>query len=199
MASRRPTTLSSISRAALCCASAVFALSTCGDGDTKGKVEETTPETILIDIVEAEAEAIQFDTQEVDTAPDLTQPDGETTTPTDTDATTEPDGNEGCRSFGCQCNSNAECLDELCIESADGNICTRTCVADCPDNFDCLAVTTFGDPVSVCVPRHTRLCRPCRADAECDAPGDPYPGEDREDGDRRGERQDLREHAAGGG
>lgn len=86
------------------------------------------------------------------------------------------DTHTSCRTFGCSCSGNGDCVDELCIEGADGNICTRTCIADCPADFDCLAVTSFGtDPISVCVPRHNRLCRPCRTDLECDDPGDPYP------------------------
>jgi len=153
----------------------VGTLPACGDDVGSGKVEETVLD--IEDVIDVITDIITFETAETQVAtetaietsvPDGTTPDG--TTPNDVSET-----QEGCRTFGCACNGNNECLDELCIESADGNVCTRTCVADCPANFDCLSSTTFGDPISVCVPRHTRLCRPCRADAECDDPGDPYP------------------------
>jgi hypothetical protein len=78
--------------------------------------------------------------------------------------------------FGCPCGENSECDDELCIEGFEGNLCTRTCVASCPDGFGCLNTTAFGpDPISVCVPQHTRLCRPCRAGTTCQNPFDPLP------------------------
>ncbi len=154
----------------------VAGLASCGDDSATGTVEDATLE--LDTLVDSVIEIISFDTQETETPtpPEDTGgalPDG-TSPPEDTAVT--PDGQDGCRTFGCPCNSNADCLDEFCIESADGQVCTRTCIADCPADFDCLSVTSFGaDPVSVCVPRHTRLCRPCRADAECDDPGDPFP------------------------
>ena len=151
----------------------VVAATGCGDDAVTGKAEAVIDVEEVIDIV---TDIIIFETQETqvtnETAVETTVPDGTTET---TLADVTPDGQDGCRTFACECNGNSDCLDELCIESADGNVCTRTCVADCPANFDCLSITTFGDPISVCVPRHTRLCRPCRADAECDDPGDPYP------------------------
>lgn len=76
-----------------------------------------------------------------------------------------------CVGFGCACQSNADCLDELCIESADGFVCTKPCLTECPSGYDCLLVSGLGpDPQSVCVPQHVRLCRPCRTDAECASP-----------------------------
>ncbi|MFO0750973.1 MAG: hypothetical protein U1F43_35665 [Myxococcota bacterium] len=78
-------------------------------------------------------------------APTSTQP-----TPDTADA---PDGQ--CGTFGCPCTSNANCLDGLCIEGPDGFLCTRTCITDCPDGFDCLTTSAFGtDPVS-CARRAT--------------------------------------------
>lgn len=159
-----------------------LALGACGGDDAgTGNVEDTEIDT-NVPPADTVLDIISFDTQPSDTAaPDTTSP-PDTSVPPDTQpADTQtpdtglPETSEGCNTFGCTCDGNSDCLDELCIEGPDGNICTRTCVADCPANFDCLSVTTFGDPVSACVPRHTRLCRPCREDAECDDPGDPYP------------------------
>ena len=68
-----------------------------------------------------------------------------------------------CRSFGCPCTQNDDCTEELCLEGPDGFICTEPCVTVCPeDDYDCKAVSGLGpDPVSLCVPRHIRACRPC--------------------------------------
>ncbi len=101
-----------------------------------------------------------------DTAPDVAGDEG---AGTDAGGDTGECGGE----FGCPCFSNAGCLDELCIDGPDGKLCTKTCSASCPDGFDCVNTTAFGpDPISICVPRHVRLCRPCQADADCQSPAD---------------------------
>jgi len=83
---------------------------------------------------------------------------------------------ESAGALGCACTSGAECNSNVCIEGAAGNICTRTCIADCPDGYDCLATAIGGgDPISICVPRHTRLCRPCDDSADCRNPLDASP------------------------
>ena len=156
----------------------VAALVACGDDAGTGTTDTAVEE--IADTAVVEIDAIVFDTQDSDAAPD-TAVDSATTTDTTPAETTDTatdttEVTEGCRTFGCECQTNSDCVDELCVESADGNICTRTCIADCPNGFDCLAVSSGGaDPVSMCVPRHVRLCRPCRSDLECDDPGDPYP------------------------
>ncbi len=78
--------------------------------------------------------------------------------------------------FGCACEGQGDCLDGICVEGPDGNICTRNCVTECPAGFECLTTSIGGpDPVSICVPQHTRLCRPCQADFECQNLLDPLP------------------------
>jgi len=125
----------------------------------------------------------------VDTAPDsnpfvdLSSPDGgdaDVKPPTDvvtldvSDVGGDTSG--GCDRAGCPCSANSDCLDGLCIEGLDGSVCTQTCIAECPAGSDCLLSTAFGtDPISICVPQHTRLCRPCRSDAECKSGNDPFP------------------------
>ncbi len=90
--------------------------------------------------------------------------------------------------FGCGCSGNNECLDELCIEGPDGNFCTKSCVAECPVGYACLNTSLGGpDPISICVPQHTRLCRPCTLQSDCQSPLDPNPaacvsGDNPEDG-----------------
>ncbi|MCB9729391.1 MAG: hypothetical protein H6744_20050 [Deltaproteobacteria bacterium] len=78
--------------------------------------------------------------------------------------------------FGCTCDDNADCYSGVCIEGRAGFICTALCDLACPDGYDCKNVTTGGDPVSVCVPRHVRLCRPCQADVDCADPNATAPG-----------------------
>jgi len=90
--------------------------------------------------------------------------------------TGEADTQGGCDGFECPCNSNGDCLDELCVEGPDGRICTRTCVAECPDGYDCVSSSAFGpDPIFLCLPQHARVCRPCMGDTDCQDPSDPFP------------------------
>ncbi len=79
-----------------------------------------------------------------------------------------PDGHDCGGEFGCPCSTNGDCLDGLCIEGVDGLFCTKSCIESCPSGFDCVNTTALGpDPMSICVPRHVRLCRPCDEDADC--------------------------------
>ncbi len=152
------------------------AVGACGGADT-GTADDTaiadpSPSDTAAETILATFDSFFFEVDDTTPTTSTTAPDsGGTGDDTDDDAETS----EGCRTFGCQCSSNADCLDEQCIEAADGSVCTRSCVADCPANFDCLTSSSFGDPQTVCVPRHTRLCRPCRTDAECQATNDAYP------------------------
>ncbi len=78
--------------------------------------------------------------------------------------------------FGCDCVANGDCTDEICIEGTGGKVCTRICDQTCPPDFDCSFTAVGGsDPISICVPRHTRLCRPCRTNTDCQNPLDNAP------------------------
>lgn len=82
-----------------------------------------------------------------------------------------------CDAFGCPCSSNADCLDELCIEGPDGFLCTKPCVTNCPEGYDCVNTAALGpDPISICVPRHIKLCRPCETQEDCADPFAIKPG-----------------------
>jgi len=85
----------------------------------------------------------------------------------DTDA--EPDTSGPCDTTGCPCASNADCLDELCLETADGLRCSETCITECSQpGFACLPITLGGsDPFNACVPMHPHLCKPCRDNTDC--------------------------------
>ncbi len=165
----------------------LFALSACHDDgfrpvgnvdtgiavDTNVAADTTVVDTTIATDTQVDTggadSTMAVDTGDLADASDTVDPD-----PTDTDDndTLEP----GCDGFGCQCNGNGDCLDELCVEGVDGRICTRTCIADCPDGFDCVNTAGIGpDPISICVPRHARLCRPCREDDECVSALDGFP------------------------
>ncbi|MCC6620973.1 MAG: VCBS repeat-containing protein [Deltaproteobacteria bacterium] len=89
-----------------------------------------------------------------------------------TTADTTGDASGPCAEFGCRCTSNADCNSGLCVPGLDGLFCTATCVSTCPsEEFLCMTVALAGaDPTNACVPLHPNLCKPCRADAECQNP-----------------------------
>ena len=64
----------------------------------------------------------------------------------DTHASPDGDTQSGqCATFGCACGSNADCLDELCIEGPDGRVCSSPCVTECPDaGFACVPIALGG-------------------------------------------------------
>ncbi len=155
-----------------CFAIAIVSLVSCHDGDDKGSVK---------DAEDADADGLS-DT--IFVPPDSSETDG--TTNVETDGTVETDGDtvdsdvedpcSGLGEFGCSCVGNADCLNELCIEGPDGNFCTESCIVECPDGYACLNTSLGGgDPISICVPQHTRLCRPCSVQADCQSPLDPSP------------------------
>jgi len=71
--------------------------------------------------------------------------------------------------FGDPCTRHADCTSGYCVEPAGGagGQCSRTCSADCPTGWDCLAVDFPEATVDVCIPATGRLCAPCANDAEC--------------------------------
>jgi len=55
--------------------------------------------------------------------------------------------------FGAPCRDNRDCLSNWCVQGPDGNVCTRTCVEDCPSGWRCVGVTGRGvDVVFICLP-----------------------------------------------
>ena len=70
--------------------------------------------------------------------------------------------------FGAECQKNSECDDSYCIPTADGKVCTKACIEDCPTGWSCEKVSVPGADVQyICVPRFNRLCDPCTSHAEC--------------------------------
>jgi len=70
--------------------------------------------------------------------------------------------------FGTPCESNDDCESGWCIESDAGQVCTKTCIDTCPEDWGCKGVANAGgDLTYICVPKYPRLCWPCSADSEC--------------------------------
>ncbi|MCC6620924.1 MAG: hypothetical protein IT385_06700, partial [Deltaproteobacteria bacterium] len=70
--------------------------------------------------------------------------------------------------FGAPCQSNVDCNSGYCVEGPEGFVCTRTCIEECPADFDCRAVQTAGADVAfLCLPRIAKVCLPCKADYQC--------------------------------
>ena len=69
--------------------------------------------------------------------------------------------------FGAPCTSNDECDSGYCIEGLDGFICTKLCMEECPDGYECVGVNIGPDVVFICVPKVDRSCEPCTSDLQC--------------------------------
>jgi len=69
--------------------------------------------------------------------------------------------------FGCECTANMDCNSGWCVETADGYVCTKTCVEECPLDWSCVQFQAAPDVVYACVPTHARICRPCGKSQEC--------------------------------
>jgi streptogramin lyase len=70
--------------------------------------------------------------------------------------------------FQTPCIKGTECASGFCVPSAEGSVCSRTCVADCPDGWSCRSIANpQGDPTFICVDVTASLCHPCGEDADC--------------------------------
>jgi len=69
----------------------------------------------------------------------------------------------------CPCDQNDDCNSGYCIPSSRGDqVCTRVCEEDCPDELECRLVRfPNADPTFLCVDLQVNLCRPCRANTDC--------------------------------
>ena len=70
--------------------------------------------------------------------------------------------------FGQACEEPDDCESGFCIEGATGEVCTESCVENCPTGWGCEQVFGQGSDVKfLCVPRFIRLCRPCTQTSDC--------------------------------
>ncbi len=73
---------------------------------------------------------------------------------------------------GYPCISDSDCFAGFCIQTADGKLCTTTCIEECPFGWDCvLHAPSAPDDVYICVPGDLTLCRPCMLNVDCLAAG----------------------------
>ena len=68
------------------------------------------------------------------------------------------------------CIDNADCDEGYCVPSAQGNVCTRTCVTECEPGWSCRPVGTNPDIVYLCVDLQLVACRPCVDSGACSEP-----------------------------
>ncbi|GMV44354.1 MAG: hypothetical protein AMXMBFR64_60700 [Myxococcales bacterium] len=68
----------------------------------------------------------------------------------------------------CECQSNKDCGSGYCVETGNGQVCTDTCLENCPEGFACALLSNSGSDVTyLCLPRFPHLCDPCRSDNDC--------------------------------
>ena len=74
--------------------------------------------------------------------------------------------------FGAPCKGNGDCDSGLCIQAADGKVCTELCVETCQPGWNCAAKLANGtDQVFLCVPLFVSLCDPCNDNLQCNEEG----------------------------
>ncbi|HIN85959.1 MAG TPA: hypothetical protein EYN06_05710 [Myxococcales bacterium] len=69
--------------------------------------------------------------------------------------------------FECPCNEPNECDSGYCVPSNDGDMCTKTCIDECPGGYVCKALVGSSDVTYLCMPKLDLLCAPCTEDKEC--------------------------------
>jgi hypothetical protein len=74
--------------------------------------------------------------------------------------------------LGAPCEHNLDCASGRCIPTVEGQICTVTCIEDCPSGFQCVADETEApDTRYICIkPFPFPWCRPCQAPEDCQVP-----------------------------
>ena len=73
---------------------------------------------------------------------------------------------------GCPCQENGDCDLPICLPTAQGPMCAKSCIDTCPDGFKCVGVAgPGGDIQPACVDKWPHLCDPCANSAQCGAVG----------------------------
>jgi len=68
----------------------------------------------------------------------------------------------------CPCVDNGDCDSGYCVQTAEGKVCTETCITECPVGWICELISGLGaDSLFLCVPKNINLCRPCEATSDC--------------------------------
>jgi hypothetical protein len=70
----------------------------------------------------------------------------------------------------CPCELNNQCASGWCIPVDEEDVamrCSRTCLDNCPGDWECRGTSGEGDPVFICQPPLDTLCNACERDADC--------------------------------
>ncbi|MFH1532432.1 MAG: MopE-related protein [Pseudomonadota bacterium] len=66
------------------------------------------------------------------------------------------------------CTDNSDCPSGYCVHGPDGNVCTQTCLEECPDGWICEEYSAEPtDVVFICIYPFLNLCRPCETHKDC--------------------------------
>ena len=137
----------------------------CGDNAENAQVESVSGGEAVRDVISGQAggDDINFDISQT----------------TDTDSSSENNADAGVGpdisnneplpdDFNEACENNEQCSTGYCIEGPEGKVCTKACLASCPDGWECEGVTNLGGDVTyICVPKFAALCSECTTDANC--------------------------------
>ncbi|MEY3014477.1 MAG: hypothetical protein RIT45_3212 [Pseudomonadota bacterium] len=74
------------------------------------------------------------------------------------------------QAWGCPCEKSSDCDSGFCVQSADGKVCSQTCIEDCPPAWQCLQAGA-NDATYICLPKFATLCQPCSEHADCGTQG----------------------------
>ncbi len=85
--------------------------------------------------------------------------------PPDTGPTVDLPPVEG--AFMSPCDGNGDCDSGLCVTHLGDSVCSKACVDDCPDGWECSQVAGAADLTYACVSTYTHLCRPCSSKEDC--------------------------------
>ena len=70
--------------------------------------------------------------------------------------------------FGCPCVGNVDCASGWCVLHLAEQVCTKTCVEECPDGWSCEETQGGTDTVYVCKSLFPSLCLPCELSVQCE-------------------------------
>ncbi len=106
------------------------------------------------------------DTTEADpgSADSGVEPTDSVVTPDEGTSSCEP--GSGC--FGELCESNGDCISQICLPHLGDTVCSQPCIEDCPQGWKCQSINIPGSDLSfACVSDFGMLCMPCHQNGDC--------------------------------
>lgn len=72
---------------------------------------------------------------------------------------------------GAPCTEPDDCNSGWCVASAEGRVCTKSCIENCPfPGWQCSGVTdSQGNPSFICLDQTVNLCNPCSQNKDCNS------------------------------